>query len=147
MRAPLSESHWVPDPAEVPALRNLTVGQALRAVAAAVPDRTALVEGSAQPATRRRWTYAELLHDAERCARALLRRFDPGERVAIWAHNLPEWLVVEYGAALAGITLVTVNPSYQPNELAYVLRQSGSSGLILVPEVRGNPLLGHLDAV
>jgi fatty-acyl-CoA synthase len=105
------------------------------------------VEGAPDPAHRRRWTYSELLRDAERCARALLRRFEPGERVAIWAHNLPEWLIVEHGAALAGLTLVTVNPSYQPNELAYVLGQSRAAGLITVPEVRGNPLLGHVEVV
>jgi fatty-acyl-CoA synthase len=116
-------------------------------VAAAVPQRTALVSGAPAPADRRRWTYAELLHDAERCARALRRRFEPGERVAIWAHNLPEWLVVEYGAALAGLTLVTVNPSFQPGEVRYVLGQSRSAGVLLVPEVRGNPLLAHLEAV
>ena len=147
MTTPLSTSHW-PASEEGPPLRtDLAVGAALREVAAAVPDRTALVEGAPDASTRRRWTYAELLHDAERCARALRRRFEPGERLAIWAHNLPEWVVVEYGAALAGLTLVTVNPSFQPKELAYVLGQSGSSGLLTVPEVRGNPLLAHLEAV
>ena len=66
--------------------------------------------------------------------------------MAIWAHNLPEWLVVEYGAALAGLTLVTVNPSYQTGEASYVLGQSRAAGVLVVPEVRGNPLLAHLDA-
>lgn len=147
MTTPLSMSHW-PASDEGPPLReDLTVGAALREVAAVVPDRTALVEGAADPSARRRWTYAELLRDAERCARALLRRFEPGERVAIWAHNLPEWVIVEYGTALAGLTLVTVNPSFQPKELAYVLRQSRSAGLLTIPEVRGNPLLAHVDAV
>jgi fatty-acyl-CoA synthase len=147
MVTPLTESHW-PATTDGPPLRDdLTVGQLLREVAAETPDRIALVEGTFDPASRRRWTYAELLADAERCARALLRRFEPGERVAIWAHNLPEWLIVEYGAALAGIVLVTVNPSYQPGELAYVLGQSRSAGILLVPEVRGNALQAHLEAV
>jgi acyl-CoA synthetase (AMP-forming)/AMP-acid ligase II len=57
-----------------------------------------------------------LLADAERCARWLLQHFEPGEHVAVWAHNLPEWVLLEYGAALAGLTLVTVNPSLQPDE-------------------------------
>jgi fatty-acyl-CoA synthase len=143
----LTESHWVPD-GSGPALRSdLTVGGLLREVAGEVPERTALVSGAFAPADRRRWSYAELLHDAERCARALLRRFEPGERLAIWAHNLPEWLIVEYGAALAGLTLVTVNPSFQPGEVRYVLGQSRAAGVLLVPEVRGNPLLAHLEAV
>jgi fatty-acyl-CoA synthase len=107
----------------------------------------AVVDGVPDPTARRRLTYAQLLDEAERCARMLLRRFDPGERVAIWAHNLPEWIVVEYGAALAGITLVTVNPSLQPAEVAYVLAQSQAAGIFLVPEVRGNPLAAHLEQV
>jgi fatty-acyl-CoA synthase len=145
--AALTESHWIPDD-RGPELRvDLTVGDMLREVAGQVPDRTALVSGTPDPDDRRRWTYAELLRDAERCARALLRRFEPGERLAIWAHNLPEWVVVEYGAALAGLTLVTVNPSLQPSEVQYVLGQSRSVGVVLVPEVRGNPLLAHLETV
>jgi len=144
---PLTTSHWVPD-GRGPALRpDLTVGQLLRDVAVTVPDRTALVEGTADPASRRRWSYAQLCADAERCARALLRRFQPGERIAVWAPNSAEWLIVEYGAALAGLTLVTVNPSLQPAELAYILTQSQASGVLLVPEVRGNPLAAHVDQV
>ena len=33
------------------------------------------------------------------------------ERVAVWAGNIPEWVVLEFGAALAGLTLVTVDPA------------------------------------
>ncbi|MEZ5259304.1 MAG: AMP-binding protein, partial [Ilumatobacteraceae bacterium] len=110
-----------------------------------VPDRVALIEGI--PSGGRRWTYAELLADAERCANALLDHFEPGERFGVWAHNLPEWVIVEYGAALAGLTLVTLNPSLQPNEAAYVLRQSRSSGVLVVPEFRGNPIQAHAEAV
>ena len=146
MTIPLESSHWIPD-GSGPPIRDVAIGTVLREAAAAMPDRIALVEGAPDAATRRRWTYAELLRDAERCARGLLCRFEPGERVAIWAHNLPEWVIVEYAAALAGLTLVTVNPSFQPAELAYVLGQSRSSGLFLVPEVRGNPLLAHLEGV
>ena len=135
-------SHWIPEGGEPPLLVGATVGGRLREVAAEVPDRVALVEGLPQP-ERRRWTYAELLADAERCARYLLERFEPGERVAVWAHNLPEWVLLEYGAALAGLTLVTVNPSLQPDEARYVLGASRAAGLFLVPEVRGNPLAAH----
>ena len=139
-------SHWIPDGGGPPLLVGATVGGRLREVAAEVPDRVALVEGL-PTAERRRWTYAELLADAERCARYLLQHFEPGERVAVWAHNLPEWVLLEYGAALAGLTLVTVNPSLQPAEARYVLGASRAAGLFLVPEVRGNPLAAHAKAI
>lgn len=142
----LTTSHWIPDGAGPPLLVGATVGDRLREVAAEVPDRVALVEGLPTP-DRRQWTYAELLADAELCARYLLQHFEPGEPVAVWAHNLPEWVLLEYGAALAGLTLVTVNPSLHPAEATYILEQSRAAGLFLVPEVRGNPLAAHAEAI
>src|SRR3954467_5904118 len=139
-------SHWIPDGSGPPLLDGVTVSSRLREIAAEVPDRVALVEGLPTP-DRRQWTYAQLLADAERCAHWLLQRFEPGEHVAVWAHNLPEWVLLEYGAALAGLTLVTVNPSLQPAEAQYILGQSRTAGLFLVPEVRGNPLTAHIEAI
>src|SRR5882724_11713536 len=115
----LRTSHIPPDTSE-PVL-DTTVGGVLRAAAAEAPGALALVEGLADPAARRRWTYAELLADAERVAQALLARFEPGEHVALWAPNLPEWTIAAFGAALAGLTLVTLNPAYKAHELRYVL--------------------------
>jgi fatty-acyl-CoA synthase len=143
---PLTTSHWIPDGSGPPLLAGVTVGSRLREIASEVPDRDALVEGLPTP-ERRRWTYAELLADAERCARGLLQLFEPGERIGVWAHNLPEWVVLEYGAALAGLTLVTVNPSLQPAEVAYILGHSRAAGLFVVPEVRANPLAAHAEAI
>ncbi|MEO1064553.1 MAG: AMP-binding protein [Actinomycetota bacterium] len=124
-----------------PPIRELTVGGLLREAAAEAPDATALVAGMPDPADRRRWTYAELLTESERVARALLARFEPGERVAVWAPNVPEWVMLEFGCGLAGVVLVTVNPAFQSQEVDYVLRQSGASGVITMGEFRGNPML------
>jgi acyl-CoA synthetase (AMP-forming)/AMP-acid ligase II len=95
---------------------------------------------------RRRWTHAQLLAEAERAARALTARFAPGERVAAWAPNLPEWVILEYAAGLAGLVLVTVNPALRPAELAYVLNQSSTAGIFLVPEFR-SPMAEFLQEV
>ena len=132
-------SHWPADTSEP--LLDLTVGDALRRAAAAWPDHLALVAGTAEPTERRRWTFTMLLAEAEGVARALLTRFMPGEHVAVWAPNSPEWILLEFGAALAGLTLVTVNPAFLPAELAYVLRQSRAVGLFLASEYRGRSLL------
>jgi acyl-CoA synthetase (AMP-forming)/AMP-acid ligase II len=99
-----------------------------------VPELTSMVGGVPDPCARRRWTYAQLLAEAERAARALTARFAPGERVAVWAPNLPDWVILEYAAALAGLVLVTVNPAFRPEELAYVLNQSGSAGTTGFPK-------------
>jgi fatty-acyl-CoA synthase len=141
----LSTSYWPADRSQ-PVL-DLTAGEALRDAAAAAPDTTALVEGVVNPAARRHWTYAELLEASERAARALLGRFAPGERVAVWANNIPEWVILELAAGLAGITIVTVNPALRRQELAYVLGQSQADGVFLVPAYRASPMAEMLQQV
>jgi fatty-acyl-CoA synthase len=121
-------------------VRDTTVGGVLVAAALEAPDAVALVETRADGSAGRSWTCGELRRDAEFLADALLSRYAPGERIAVWSPNSPEWVIVEFAAAIAGLTLVTVNPAYQGRELAYVLKQSGSAGLFLVKEFRGNPM-------
>ena len=135
----LTES-YVAGPA-VPAVRDITLGRLLEQAASSAPDRIALIAGVPDPALRRQWTYSELYSEAQRTARALLRRFKPGERIAVWAQNLPEWVMLEFGAGLAGMVLVTVNPGFRANEVEYVLKQSRSSGVFVVNSFRGNPML------
>ena len=142
----LPQWSYVAADTETPVLET-TVGGILRDAAARYPDRTALVSGTPDAAKRRRWTYRELLDESERAARALAARFEKGERVAVWAPNIPEWIVLEFAAGLAGVVLVTVNPAYQPKELHYVLSQSGASGIFYLPEFRGNPMGQSLDQV
>ena len=134
----LGESYFPAQTDDV--VRETTVGDVLRATAAARPAAEALVELNIAGELGRRWTYAELLADAERLARALVSRYRPGERIAIWAPNMPEWVILEYAAALAGLTLVTANPAYRQRELDFVLRQSRAVGLFMVGEYRGNPM-------
>ena len=117
-------SHW-PARALTPLLAT-TVGGVLRAAAWRAPDRVALIDPD-----RREWTFGELRNEAERVARGLLTRFAPGEPVAVWAGNGPDWVLLEFAAGLAGLTLVTVNPAYQAEELAHVLGHSGAAGVFL----------------
>ena len=122
------------------AILDTSVGDVLRATAAKTPDAMALREVDGDGLIQREWRYAELLADSERLAKALLTRYQPGERIAVWAPNIPEWVLAEFALGLAGLVLVTVNPGYQPRELKYVLEQSRSVGLFLVSEFRGNPI-------
>ena len=121
-------------------VREITVGGLLREIAARRSDAEALVEVRQSGEIGRRWSYGALLADSERLAGALAARFRPGERVVVWAPNSPEWVLMEYACALAGLVLVTANPAYQVRELRYVLEQSGAVALFLVREFRGNPM-------
>ena len=125
---------------QVTDIRDTTVGGLLRSVADANGDRPALVEVGMDGLTDRRWSYSDLLADAERLALALSSRFEPGERICVWSPNTPEWVLMEYACGLAGLVLVTANPAYQASELRYVLEQSRSVALFLVESYRGNPM-------
>ena len=124
-------------------LRGETVGALLRRAAGLWPDADALVV----PAQGARYTYRELETAAERCARALLATgVEPGDRVGIWAPNVAEWVVTQYGAALAGAVLVNVNPSYRQHELEHALRHAGCTVLVHGREFRGVDYVEALEA-
>ena len=130
-----------------PGVRDLTIGQLLEWAAETTPDRLAIIAGVPDPAARRQWTYAELHAASVRTAHALRCRFETGERVAVWAPNIPEWIMMEFGAAMAGLVLVTVNPAFRAHEVEYVLNQSKAAGVFVLPEFRGNPLLATIEEV
>ena len=134
-RAPLQASYW--SATQDIALAETTCGGVLRAAAAETPDDVALIDADGAPGQRRRWTYAELLSEAEAVARGLVERLEPGSHVAVWSANSPEWVILQFGLALAGMVLVTVNPAYRSQELGYVLRQSRARGIFHAREYRG----------
>lgn len=125
---------------------DLSVGQLLRDAAGDVPDQRALISiaPDREPVT---WTYAELLSDAEHAAAWLLERFQPGDHIAAWAPNVPEWLVLQYGAALAGMVLVTTNPALRERELEYALRQSRSVAVAYAEGFRGTDMASLIEEV
>jgi fatty-acyl-CoA synthase len=119
-------------------LRELSVGGALREAAAADPEHLAVVD----PATGRRLTYGELLSESQLVARALLERFSPGEHLAACMPNRCEFMLLQYGAALAGMVLVPVPPALRDRDLAHILRASHAAGVFFTPEFRGVSLSG-----
>ena len=113
--------------------REMTIADLLREQAKTRGDQLALQELLPDGSIGREWTYATLLSDCEKLGRALASRHEAGERVAIWAANCPEWVLMQYAAMLAGLTVVTVNPAYIARELRYVLEQSGATGIYHAP--------------
>jgi fatty-acyl-CoA synthase len=133
--APLVKSYWPKESSS--GVRDITLPDLLRGAAEAAPERLALVDGVADPALRRHWTYREFLAETEAAARGLLARFEPGDRIAIWAPNSAEWVILQQAVAMAGMIVVAINPAYRAKELGYVLSQSGAVGLFLVESYRG----------
>jgi fatty-acyl-CoA synthase len=139
----VAEPSYAAGPTDVPLLET-TIGADLERTVARHGDREALVEC----ATGRRWTYAELMRDVDRLARALLAAgLETGDRVGIWAPNCAEWVLVQYATAKVGVVLVTVNPAYRTSELAYVLQQSGVRLLVSATEFKGSDYRAMVDEV
>ncbi|MTD12497.1 AMP-binding protein [Nakamurella sp. YIM 132087] len=118
-------------------LIETTVPGVLASAVATCPDRVALVDAVAAPEARRTWTYAELDAQVRHIALLLLDRFAPGERVAVWSPNSADWVLLQHGAALAGLVLVTVNPALRESEVRHVLSNSGAAGVFAAGEYRG----------
>src|SRR5438105_2557039 len=70
-----------------------------------------------------------------------------GDHIAVWATNLPEWVLLEMAAAKAGLVLVTVNPAYRAHELEYVLKQGDVRALFLMAQVRDHDCLATLRSL
>jgi len=140
----LTESYF-PAKAEAP-IEAVTIGDMLRGQAAINDDQLALQELTYDGDIARKWTYAELLEDCEKLARALASRHQKGARIAVYANNIPEWVLLEFACGLAGVTLVTVNPAYQKRELKFVLEQSRAEAIYYTEEFRGNPMKAIADA-
>ena len=68
----------------------------------------------------------------------------PHDHVALWATNVPEWVVLQFALAKIGAILVTVNTSLRARELDYLLRQSEVSTLITI---RGFKSVDYLEVL
>jgi fatty-acyl-CoA synthase len=106
---------------ERPWVDGLTIGQVLSEAASRAPDGEALVF----PEAGFRCTYAEYDHLVDRAAAGLIALgTEPGDHIAIWATNWPQWPILQLASARVGAVLVTINPAYRPEELTYVLEQA-----------------------
>jgi fatty-acyl-CoA synthase len=127
-----------------PWLNGLTIPQVLDRSVEQFGEHDALVF----PRLGLRWNYRQFAIEVDRAARGLLtlgiRR---GEHVAIWATNVPEWVVLQFATARMGAVLVNINPAYRAHELRYVLKQSDSVALVLVDRFKTSDYFAMLTEV
>src|SRR5213080_3021125 len=130
-------------PIAMPPYRDVTVGDLLTRLARALPDRDALVYGE-----RPRFTFGALEREARTVARGLMALgVEPGERVVLWATNVPEWVVLQFALAKVGAILVTANTSLRARDIEYVLRQSEAATLITIRGFREVDYVSELAAI
>lgn len=109
-------------------LWNVTVGELLEKVAEKYPDDRA-VKYIDRDYCR---TWGEFDKEVDEVAKGFLAiGVKKGDHVAIWATNIPEWLLTLFACAKIGAVLVTVNTNYKVFELEYLLRQSDTKVLVM----------------
>ena len=126
-----------------PPFRDITVGNLLTTLSRALPSRPALLYENGP-----RYTFAELEREARLVARGLIASgVQPGERVVVWATNVPEWIVLQFALAKAGAILVTANTSLRAKEIDYLLRQSEAATIVTISGFRGVDYVAALEEI
>lgn len=118
---------------------DITLGQLLEDNVDKYPDHEALVYSD----RNLRYTFSEFNERVDNVAKGFLAiGLGKGDHIALWATNVPDWLVVNFAAAKIGAVLVTVNTNYRSSELDYILRQSDAKALCIIDQFRDIDYVG-----
>ncbi len=116
-------------------LLGVTIPEHFASIAKRFPHHEAVVSCH----QRRRLTYSELSAAVDRLACGLLGLgFGKGDRIGIWSTNNIEWLLLQMATARIGAILVTINPAYRSQELAYLLERSEVQALFTIPSFKSS---------
>lgn len=111
-----------------------TIGQLFAQTVNQYPEHEAVVYAD----RGLRYTYRQFYEVCGQAAKGFMRLgIEKGEHVAIWASNMPEWLITQFATARMGAVLITVNTNYRTSELEYLLQQSEATTLLLMESYRG----------
>ena len=103
----------------------MDLGRMLAQTAARQPDKTAIIFRD------QRTSYAEFDARANQVANALIKLgIEPGDRVALYIHNLPLFMEAYYGILKAGGSVVPMNVLYKAGEVEYILKDSGARAIL-----------------
>ena len=99
-----------------------------------LPERAARRWGSREALCfkGRRLTFADLAAGVDRAAKGLIALgIRPGDKVALWLLNRPEWIEAAFAVMKIGAVLVPINTRLRTEDVAYIADQSDSTALIL----------------
>ena len=84
-------------------------------------------------------SYREIHRDSNAIANALVERdVEPGDQICTFLENSPEYVAVWFGIAKAGGVMVSLNADFRDEALAYVLRDSAATSIVLDSSTREN---------
>ncbi len=90
-----------------------------------------------------RLSWKEFGEEVDRVAKGLMAMgVKKGEKIAVWATNVPDWIILMFASARIGTIFLTINTNYQSKELDYVLKQSDMENLVLIDGVKHSDYVG-----
>lgn len=105
-------------------------------------ERAAIVDGPT------RLTYAQVLAYSEQVARSLMSLgVQAGDRVAIWAPNVHEWILAACGTHAAGAVLVPLNTRMKGGEAVDILARSRAKVLFCIGDFLGQYYPALLEGI
>ena len=115
-----------------------------------LPERAARQWGTREALAfqGQRWTFADLDARVDAVARGLLALgIAPGDKVALWMVNRPEWIDAMFAIMKIGAVLVPVNTRFRTEDTAYVLAQSDAAAVLLADRSGPVDYLGMMREV
>lgn len=110
---------------------NVPLYQILDEAVAKVPNSDALVLETGNFSTIGKMTYKELGEATDKFAAYLASKgVGPGDKVAVFLPNMPEFVVAYYGILKAGAAVVSLNFQYPPRELEFQIKDSEAKGIV-----------------
>ena len=115
-----------------------------------LPERAARQWGAREALAfqGRRWTFAELHTRVDAVAKGLLSLgIAPGDKVALWMVNRPEWIDAMFAIIKIGAVLVPMNTRFRTEDMAYILAQSDAAAVLLADRSGPMDYLGMMREV
>lgn len=113
----------------LPVTREYTLGQLLDQTIARCGPLDALVYADRDF----RLTWFEFGIEVDRLARGLMALgVKRGEKIALWATNVPHWIILMFAAAKIGAILLPLNTNYKTQEIDFALTQSDTENLFII---------------
>ncbi len=114
-------------------VREVTLGQLLAETVAKYPHQRAV----SYVEREYKQTWQEFSDTVDTIAKGLMAMgIKRGEKIAIWATNVPHWVALQFATARIGAVLLTINTNYRSAEIDYVFKQSDCENIFTINGVR-----------
>ena len=114
-------------------IHDLSLGEFFDRQADKLPAQKALITSDQGD-----FTFGALKDISDQLAQGMMSMgIKRGDKIGVWAHNIPEWVFLFVGISKLGAVMVPVNPNARTRDLAYYLKTAEVKVLFLVKKING----------